>query len=898
MVRWDAPLFTVLWSDEHIPGPDILDAITKGNLKPPNSGTLSVAKAPTDALHVLEQTTATVVSAIVSASSSQPTGGTVIVPVGPTINPSITLPPRTITLSEMQRLKRQFVTIHKKAITLGTTERGAVDWQEDSVAAKFVAATHFQPLSVSSTTTMPLPTDTTLSLLAYPRPDFSKPKKAMLVRLSTETLEALESLPPVQFEFGDSPGIYIGDAYFPMNHLEEKSATELYLRSSSGAKKTTTTPLKLHANVIGKFAVERELADVRERIRESTQVATDQRNRPTTKFIDAPPDTLPPPPKKKNPSSTTLFRNPPRPADRPKPAPPPPTATPNNRPSSSTPTQRDGLVPLRKRLVHCLAISEKLEDQLLKLLGASDRSSALRTEIFELLNELADIKKGTAHCHRVYQLKPIGWKEVRPHEWPRLTDQERLQMARSARIAMNSLRIPESDPIWSHFRTSPPATSSNSPYPAASSSSASTSKQDVPAPKRGVSSREVKEKKQKPKADPKAEIMMKDESVRASNRDPPPAVRINDSSRPAPEPIRRNQPSAAKPIKINPRPSAASSSSTTKTSREERPVAPSVASSKSSQQDDKKLSTQARKIRREELAQFSDSDRERSSTQGDRRRPKRKEMEYAEPKAPAPKRKTIDYDDDEYDDRSSRQKKRKTDPQVHASSASREDRVKDVPRKSMVDPRPSDRGAERERVASSSSAPKKKKLSPPPPPAIPAKRVSSSNGRAYSEVSNSSKYTNTSTSGTKTTATKRKRVSPVYTSSEDEKEDEVPLSKRVTTKSAPPPPPAVSSAPSYSYRPRPLPTDHASLRVRYDDSYIDYLQSLRDLNRQKLKLKNLLKNNDIARAGSITDSDGDVELLGPEELERLTTKHRRLHEELQTIQQIFSGAVKSEPSSD
>ncbi|CAA7263200.1 unnamed protein product [Cyclocybe aegerita] len=748
---------------------------------------------------------------------------------------------------------------------------------------------------------MPLPTDTTLSLLAYPRPDFSKPKKAMLVRLSTETLGALESLPPVQFEFGDSPGIYIGDAYFPMNHLEEKSATELYLRSSSGAKKTTTTPLKLHANVIGKFAVERELADIRDKIRESTQVATDQRNRPTTKFIDAPPDTLQPPPKKKTPSSTTLFRNPPRPADKPKPVPPPPTTTPNNRPSSSTPTQRDGLVPLRKRLVHCLAVSEKLEDQLLKMLGASDRSSALRTEIFELLNELADIKKGTGNSHRVYQLKPIGWKEVRPHEWPRLNDQERLQMARSARIAMNSLRIPESDPIWTHFRTSPPATSSASSYPATSSST-STSKLDAPAPKRGVSSREVKEKKQKPKADPKVEIMMKDESVRATNRDPPPpAIRINDSSRPAPEPIRRNQPSAAKPIKTNPRPSAVdgrtASSSTTKASREERPVAPPVASSKSSvsQQDDKKLSTQARKIRREELAQFSDSDRERSSVQGDKRRPKKKEVEYAEPKAPAPKRKTIDYDDDEYDDRSSRQKKRKTDPHVHASSASREDRVKDAPKKPMVDPRPSDRNTEREREVSSSSAPKKRRPSPLPPPAIPAKRVSSSNGRAYSEVSTSSKYTNTSASGTKA---KRKRVSPIYTSSEDEKDDEVPLSKRVTAKSAPPPPPTVSSTSSYSYRPRPLPTDHASLRVRYDDSYIDYLQSLRDLNKQKLKLKNLLKNNDIARAGSITDSDGDVELLGPEDLERLTTKHRKLHEELQTIQQIFSGAVKSEPSSD
>lgn len=35
-------------------------------------------------------------------------------------------------------MKRQFVTVHKKAITLGTVEKGAVDWSEESVAEKFV----------------------------------------------------------------------------------------------------------------------------------------------------------------------------------------------------------------------------------------------------------------------------------------------------------------------------------------------------------------------------------------------------------------------------------------------------------------------------------------------------------------------------------------------------------------------------------------------------------------------------------------------------------------------------------------------------------------------------------------------------------------------------------------
>ncbi|KAF8070212.1 chromatin associated protein KTI12 [Lyophyllum atratum] len=139
MVRWDSPLFTVLWDEDAPPMPQIWDAITKGNIKPPNSGTLSVVKAPTDALQALEQTTAALVSAILAEQTGL--GGQLNLSISTpssTLKPSIVLPPRNITLSELQRLKRQFVTVHKKAITLGTTEKGAVDWGEESIASKFV----------------------------------------------------------------------------------------------------------------------------------------------------------------------------------------------------------------------------------------------------------------------------------------------------------------------------------------------------------------------------------------------------------------------------------------------------------------------------------------------------------------------------------------------------------------------------------------------------------------------------------------------------------------------------------------------------------------------------------------------------------------------------------------
>jgi len=139
MVRWDSPLFTVLWEEEDSPVDDIWKAVTAGNVKAPHAGTQVVAKAPTDALHTLEQTTTSLVSSIMSEqASSSSLGGPTTLTISASLKPRISLPARNITLSELQRCKRQFVTVHKKAIILGSTEKGAVDWGEESVARKFV----------------------------------------------------------------------------------------------------------------------------------------------------------------------------------------------------------------------------------------------------------------------------------------------------------------------------------------------------------------------------------------------------------------------------------------------------------------------------------------------------------------------------------------------------------------------------------------------------------------------------------------------------------------------------------------------------------------------------------------------------------------------------------------
>lgn len=157
MVRWDSPLFTVLWTDEGPPNEDIWKAVTEGLVKPPNVGTQSVGqciessgsfssffqipKAPSDTLHILEHTSTAVVSAIMAnqtASQGLSLGGQTALSVSSGLNVSISLPARTLTLSEIQRYKRSFVAVHKKAMTIGTAERGNVDFTEDAVARKFV----------------------------------------------------------------------------------------------------------------------------------------------------------------------------------------------------------------------------------------------------------------------------------------------------------------------------------------------------------------------------------------------------------------------------------------------------------------------------------------------------------------------------------------------------------------------------------------------------------------------------------------------------------------------------------------------------------------------------------------------------------------------------------------
>ncbi|KAF8325156.1 chromatin associated protein KTI12 [Cantharellus anzutake] len=115
MVRWDSPLFVLLW-DEPLPAEAILEVIISGMRAPPTHGVVQQAKPPTDALQTLDQTSSAIVNTIMEAqtSGSCPGGVLPIVSASLSLNDKILLPHRYLTLSELQRHKRQFIAAHRK----------------------------------------------------------------------------------------------------------------------------------------------------------------------------------------------------------------------------------------------------------------------------------------------------------------------------------------------------------------------------------------------------------------------------------------------------------------------------------------------------------------------------------------------------------------------------------------------------------------------------------------------------------------------------------------------------------------------------------------------------------------------------------------------------------------
>ncbi|CAD6582441.1 MAG: hypothetical protein CYPHOPRED_002034 [Cyphobasidiales sp. Tagirdzhanova-0007] len=134
-VRWDSPLITIPWTDTQIPIDGICDAIFKSDLRPPTQATVSAQTGTTDYLHRLESTVSSLADSLLYAQATSPGGGsiTLTVPLSsgplPSVKISLTLPARTITIPTLQRMKRQFLHLHKTA--------AATEMQSEKIAEIF-----------------------------------------------------------------------------------------------------------------------------------------------------------------------------------------------------------------------------------------------------------------------------------------------------------------------------------------------------------------------------------------------------------------------------------------------------------------------------------------------------------------------------------------------------------------------------------------------------------------------------------------------------------------------------------------------------------------------------------------------------------------------------------------
>ncbi|KAG0242500.1 protein KTI12 [Mortierella sp. GBAus27b] len=116
--KWDSPLFVIVPEDQ-LPENEIWDAVILKKPKPPNLSTVVKVVQETNYLYEFDQTTQNVIQAVLDAQKSGDPTKQIMAPLS---SIPLQLPPtRTVTLSELRRLRRQFTSINKMHTLLDMT---------------------------------------------------------------------------------------------------------------------------------------------------------------------------------------------------------------------------------------------------------------------------------------------------------------------------------------------------------------------------------------------------------------------------------------------------------------------------------------------------------------------------------------------------------------------------------------------------------------------------------------------------------------------------------------------------------------------------------------------------------------------------------------------------------
>jgi RNA polymerase II elongation factor ELL len=223
---------------------------------------------------------------------------------------------------------------------------------------------------------------------------FNPPSNSNLViLLCAINFFLLYLLPCIYAHHSLSQGIHIGSTFFPMRGVPESTQHELYLRSALASK--INAPLKLYADIAGKFTVDRELNGKAEsKVHQSTADAQKSKSGGRIRLLEAPPTLKPsikakssaPPKKRKTavsaPIAATVKRVPVRVKNEGSSAargqsPPPPLPT-----SQSTSTVSPVM---RAHMIHLLAKGSRTKEDVLTQVGGPDASESLRVQLNELL---------------------------------------------------------------------------------------------------------------------------------------------------------------------------------------------------------------------------------------------------------------------------------------------------------------------------------------------------------------------------------------------------------------------------------------------------------------------------------------------------------------------------------
>ncbi|KAI6019542.1 hypothetical protein BKA83DRAFT_4307438, partial [Pisolithus microcarpus] len=488
-------------------------------------------------------------------------------------------------------------------------------------------------------------------------------------------------------------------------------------------------------------------------------------------------------------------------------------------PLSQNPPSSRANADARRRLVHCLAIQPRISDDAVRMAGGAIISIAEQTPV----------KKGD-RSPRPWILKPQTWTDVRPYEWPKLTKTERTNMARHARMALETLKIPESDPAWYNVRYRQPAPQQSEPKPP-------------------VNSKDAKQKAKIDASRAKGEISMKDESAKVekhtssvldgSGTKSATSRRLPDSGYQAKKTLQPSALTAQAPTdKISssssdPRPTQRQSLPASLPKKPASPLPPL-----SGTQARKTVALPPKTVKRDDQV---DSEREREREQ--RERAKRKEAKLRE----------REHEQEKLCREKGRTSRLALPPKKRRVEESSPSTVTSLSYKSQEYQEP--------------RRPKERELIDPP---LPQDRRSPS----------PSKVERPKTNGP---STKMRRESPIYTSSEDEGEIPQPM-PQPRRSSLPPAPTGIdlgTNGNESRHRSRTslsLPTDHAALRARYRTSYAKYLDAFTKVVAKKLHIEASLNG----------ESESDIDPMDPDELMKLTMEHDAPKEELERIQGAYS----------